>query len=88
MKEQKIIHLEFKDKVIDGKNHYYFGSIAALFEMFGKEQLGISRNTLNNKESYSLPFENKHCIIREGRIHKKKTNRGEFAKKVTRLGKS
>ena len=59
--ERTVVHLER-----DGK-HYYFGSIKALCDNFGKEQIGIGYKALAN---YGItpeqPFTNKHCTIRRG----------------------
>ena len=59
--ERTVIHLELRGQ------HYYFGSIKALCDNFGKEQIGITYKSLAN---YGIapekPFANKHCIIRKG----------------------
>ncbi len=58
---QKVIHLE-----LDGK-HYYFGSLKALCDMFGKETIGITYDSLRHaKLSPEIPYTNKKCTIREG----------------------
>ena len=59
--ERTVIHLEI------GAAHHYFGSIKALCDHFGKEQIGITYKSLAiigitpNK-----PYCNKFCIIRKG----------------------
>ena len=56
-----VIHVE-KDKL-----HYYYGSIAAIYEKFTKEDIGISYGSLRNfglsKENL---YQNKLVIIRKG----------------------
>ena len=61
--ERTIIHLE-----IEGK-HYYFGSIAAIFSYFDKNEIGIGYGSLRN---YGLteekPYTNSRCIIRKSKL--------------------
>ena len=69
-----IIHLELLDK----KEHYYFGSLKALTDMFGKDAIGITYGSLRSYISLNdYPFENKKCIIRKGEFHQSETNRGQ-----------
>lgn len=56
--------------------HYYFGSIAAIFDTFTTIELGVSKYRLWSfgiKEN--KPYRNDKCIIYRGVIHRKKTNR-------------
>ena len=70
--ERTVIHLE-----IDGK-HYYFGSIANIYEYFDAEIIGISYGSLRNYGlSENKPYQNKKCIIRKGVLLAKSTNRGK-----------
>ena len=72
----KIYHVEMKEP-IGGRKHFYFGSQAAIYEVFSTSQVGISYKSLTN--SYNLmekPYENGKCIIRMGRLYRKHTNRG------------
>lgn len=70
--ERTVIHLE-----MDGK-HYYFGSIANIFEYFDFETIGISYGSLRNYGlSADKPYQNKKCIIRKGVLLAKSTNRGK-----------
>ena len=70
--ERTVIHLE-----IDGK-HYYFGSIANIFEYFNSNTIGISYGSLRNYGlSADKPYQNKRCIIRKGVLLAKSTNRGK-----------
>lgn len=70
--ERTVIHVE-----IDGK-HYYFGSIANIFEYFDSETIGISYGSIRNYGlSVDNPYQNKKCIIRKGVLLAKSTNRGK-----------
>lgn len=56
--------------------HHYFGSIAAIYEHFSPEQIGVS---LSRLWSFGItperPYKNKICKIYKGVIHRKKGNR-------------
>ena len=69
-----IYHVSFGDD-----DNHYFGSIAAIFDYFTPQQLGVSASRL---WSYGItatkeykPYRNNKVIIRRGVIHRKKTNR-------------
>lgn len=78
MGRKTILHLEFDNTNLqptkdnqEGK-HFYFGSIAAIFEKFKRETLGVAIRALyvfgieeNN------PYENGRIIIRKGIVTKK-----------------
>lgn len=69
-----IIHLQ----LLDADEHYYFGSLKALTDMFGKDAIGISYGSLRSYVSLNgFPFKNKKCIIRRGDFHQSETNRGQ-----------
>ncbi len=56
-----VIHLE-----INGE-HYYFGSMANLYQYYTSSQLGIAYSTLRKYGlSKEKPFKNKKCTIRKG----------------------
>lgn len=75
----KIYHLEFKHPKAGRKTHHYFGSKAAIYDVFGKEDLGIMyKALLNRRITEDDPFENSKCIIRLGELHRKETNRARF----------
>jgi hypothetical protein len=80
-----IIHLELKDT----DEHYYFGSLKALTDMFGKDKIGIGYASLRNyfyvnsdpeNNKFTNKYENKKCIIRKGDFIQTKTNRGQGRK--------
>lgn len=70
--ERTVIHLE-----INGE-HYYFGSIAAMFDYFTAKELGAVYGTLRNYGlSTEHPYINKKCVIRKGILHQKVGGRGK-----------
>ena len=66
-----IYHVSFGDD-----DNHYFGSIAAIYDHFTPQELGVSKARL---WAYGIteekPYQNKKCVIRKGIIHRKKTNR-------------
>ena len=73
---RQIIHLQL------GEEHHYFGSVAAIYDKFSKDDIGISYGSLRNYGlSPSKPYinEKKAVIIREGILLSKKGNRGRKA---------
>lgn len=57
----KVFHLELNGE------HHYFGSKKAIFDVFGKEDIGITYASFRNFDlSSDKPFKNSKCIIREG----------------------
>ena len=59
--ERTVIHLE-----LDGE-HFYFGSVKALCDNFGKERIGIEYKSLANYGiTVDKPFRNKYCTVRKG----------------------
>ena len=59
-----LIHVELKDT----HEHFYFGSVAAMFDDSRvRELLAIKYQTFRTKGlSESCPFENEHLIVRKG----------------------
>lgn len=61
--ERTVVHVE----LLADNSHYYFGSLAAIFEKFNKEQIGITYGSLRNYGlSANKPYKNKLCVIRKG----------------------
>ena len=57
----KVYHVQIGDE------HFYFGSKKAIFDTFGKAELGIGYTSFRNvKNLETIPYRNKKCIIREG----------------------
>ena len=71
MNGNTIFHVEFATGA-----HHYFGSIAAIFEIFDPETLGVSRQRLYDHDiDPGNPYRNKICIIRKGTMIRKKGKR-------------
>jgi len=71
--ERQVIHLQ------RGEEHYYFGSVAAMYDHFTKEEIGISYGSIRNYGlSPDKPYRNEKtgCIIRVGVLIAKEGNRG------------
>lgn len=68
MKQEQVVHVCLGDD-----RHYYFGSVAAIFDTFTPDELGVSLPTLWN---YGLapdrPYKNDKCSIYRDSIHRKK----------------
>lgn len=59
--------------VILADRHYYFGSVAAIYDTFTSQDLGVSKTRL---WSYGIkadkPYRNKVCTIYRGELQRKK----------------
>lgn len=78
-KERTVIHLQ----LLKTDEHWYFGSIANLYEYFNADTLGISYGSLRNYGlSKDKPYSNKLCVIRKGTLLSKSGNRGENIKRL------
>ena len=59
--ERTVVHVEYNGQ------HYYFGSLSAIYTKFSPKDLGIALGTLRN---YGLkeekPYQNSLCTIRKG----------------------
>lgn len=59
--ERTVVHVEL------GGQHFYFGSLSAIYTLFTKEQLGIALGTLRNyRITINKPYRNERCTIRKG----------------------
>lgn len=62
-----IIHVELATG-----EHYYFGGIAAIYDVIPYAKLRVKMETLwNRKITPENPYKNKFCIIRKDVIHRK-----------------
>ncbi len=62
-KQRKIIHLHLKKT----NEHHYFGSVKALCQNFGKQEIGIVYSSLKTvKLKEKGLYENNKCVIRQG----------------------
>lgn len=71
--ERQVIHLQLGDE------HYYFGSVAAIYDHFTKEDIGLSYGSMRNYGlSTKKPYRNDNLgvIIRVGVLLTKEGNRG------------
>ena len=72
--KRKIVHVELKEP-FRSRRHYYFGSVAAIYDFLPKDIVGISKESLWNEQDPER-YENKKVIIRYGTILTKESNRG------------
>ncbi len=71
MNGKTIYHVCFGDE-----EHYYYGSIAAIYEHFTPEQLGVSLSRLwSFGITLERPYKNRICTIFRGVIQRQKGNR-------------
>ncbi len=81
--ERQVIHLQ------KGDQHYYYGSMSAIYDQFTKEQIGISYGYLRNYGlSPDKPYQNDKAgvIIRQGILVTKKGNRGRKHSEEVEMG--
>lgn len=80
MAQIKVIHLE-----LDGE-HYYFGSPKAMFDIMGKEKMGMSYNSFHSNIHLKIgePYYNRRrgYTIRVGILGQAKTNRSNNFKSL------
>lgn len=75
MKQQrKVIHVELIEPY-QRKRHYYFGSIAAIYDMLPLEVVGISKESLWGAITDG-EYRGRKAVVRSGTLHTKSTNRG------------
>ena len=78
-----IFHLHLKD---NGKD-LYFGSIAAIYDIFTATDLGVSQSRLYDFDiEEDKPYSNKRCTIRKSKLYRKPGNRKKnknLTKKIT-----
>lgn len=62
-KTRTVVHVELSGQ------HYYFGSISAIYNTFSPAEIGIAYGTLRNyRVSVNNPYSNEKCIIRKGHL--------------------
>lgn len=66
-KNRQVIHLH----LLSEDQHYYFGSISAMYEHYSRQDLGVASQTLYNiwKDE---PYVTDMAVIRKGRLIQKK----------------
>lgn len=77
-KQEYIYRVAFPTPPIDGdpRMTFYFGSLAAIYELFSPQQLGVALRTLwNKKTADGNPYLGEKCVItREELIRKPKSS--------------
>ena len=73
---RKVIHVELITPPYGSRKHYYFGSVAAIYEQLPEEIIGIKKESLWNINLDKAEYRNKLCIIRIGVLIQKTTKRG------------
>lgn len=73
-KNLSVYHVELLDPQEGERQHTYFGSLAAIFDVYTRDRLGISYNGVrkNCDLRQETVYKNKHCIIRSGVLVTKK----------------
>lgn len=65
-----IIHVELPDMFLD--KHYYFGSVTAIYDVLGRQQIGVGKETvcrhLKKDSKYITPT---GVVVRKSQIHRK-----------------
>ncbi|MBB4038011.1 hypothetical protein GGR21_003937 [Dysgonomonas hofstadii] len=64
--DRQVIHLYCKET----DQHYYFGSIQAIYEIFQDWQIGVAAQTLYNR-GLLTKYENDRVVIRKGHLIQK-----------------
>lgn len=60
-KTRTVVHVELLGQ------HYYFGSVSAIYDLFSPAEIGVAYGTLRNyRVSANNPYRNEKCIIRKG----------------------
>lgn len=65
--QRQVIHVH----VLDTDEHYYFGSIQAIYDTFTKDDIGIAAQTLYNR-GLNEKYMNDRIVIRKGILQQKK----------------
>jgi hypothetical protein len=73
--QTKVIHVELKNPYQD-KQHYYYGSKAAIYDELPEDVVGIKKESLWNVDLKKGEYHNKFCTIRMGTLGRTQANRG------------
>ena len=72
--KRKVYHVYFKGIA----RHYYFGSIAAIYDLFSEKELGVSSKILYyDHDIENVAYQNDNVIIRFGYLIAKEGGRGK-----------
>lgn len=69
--KDKVVHVQFNN----GK-HFYFGSIAAIFDLFDPDTIGVKPTSLYCYNLSKMEYKNKICTIRRGNVIRKPNSKG------------
>lgn len=70
IQQRQVIHVH----ILLTDEHYYFGSIQAIYDILTREQIGIAPQTLYNKGLDEL-YSNDKVIIRKGILQQKRKSK-------------
>jgi hypothetical protein len=75
--ERTVIHLQIEEQ------HYYFGSIKAIYNQFNSTQIGISYGSLRNFGlAENKSYTNSKCTIRKGLLKAIEGGRGKYNRNI------
>ena len=74
--QRKVIHVELITPPYGYHQHYYFGSVAAIYDTLSKEIIGISKEALWGTLKQG-EHQGRKAIIRQGVVISKQTERGK-----------
>lgn len=69
---RQVIHLQIRAT----DEHYYFGSLSAMYDHFTRDELGVAMQTLYNQFIGNY-YKNDTIVIRKGRLVQKKHKKSE-----------
>lgn len=72
----KVYHIELKNEPEETR-HHYFGSKISIYAKFSEETIGIAYTTLRCRDLSKKAYENSKCIIRQGTLIRKESQRGK-----------
>lgn len=87
MKEPKIIHVRLREPAPGYDTDYYFGSLAAIYDVLPEQAVGIRYDSLvNSFTRRGGLYENPRCVIRQGILHRKRQKNNPYARNQTGRG--
>lgn len=75
MESKKVIHIHLKNQKYNNKTDFYFGSVAAAYNLLGESAIGAKQNAVLTIIRTNGKFENSRCRIIRGEIERKKQNK-------------
>lgn len=75
-KARKVVHVELKEPY-NGKRHWYFGSVEAIYDTLSPDIVGVAKTTLWNVFGKERKYTSKTATIRVGWLLSHNTNRGK-----------